>query len=488
MRFAARFVLPLLLIVTSLSLLAGPSAGDIIFAIPEQGLITLGVFDKSGHLVRTLHALEGEEAFRVAVNGYRTTWDGLDDEGKQVPAGSYHIRGYLVGDVTTSGREFHFNDWITSEEDPSLGHLGDFSLLPGGDVILLGSTPAGEWFCARYSPGRGFVWVGDFCASRPLFAVGGNNVILRGAGDWRLFGLETGRPAQVFPASPGTPPQALAASGNDVWEACGASLLRPGLAGLPPGEDRPAPAVFTVLDASRTQIAGASPDGLWLSKQGSTFEKIPLPVVVKSLSFGTEGTIWFTGTSRDAAAQPVVGQTDATGELLRTLALEDGGLRPVKIHALRGADTFAVVDESPERQRLRVLTRAEGTWTILWEREIRASAAFGFLGSQAVADVGATPQTTSLRFRLEENPLTGERQEITLHAKADCHGTRLVTEDGLPLVQISNRGDVTRLVLHRGESADSLLLLQGNGAVVEEFGVEGLSHIFPLNAGSLERP
>jgi hypothetical protein len=102
------------------------------------------------------------------------------------------------------------------------------------------------------------------------------------------------------------------------------------------------------------------------------------------------------------------------------------------------------------------------------------------------ADAGDEPQLESLRFRLEENPLTGERQTITIRALADAQGSRLATEDGLPLLLISNQRDIQRAVLHRGKAPDALRFLQSNGAAVEEYLIEGLRHILPLNAGQIE--
>ena len=96
---------------------------DIAFAVPSSGRITLGVFDKTGKLVRTLHAMDEEDAFRVGLNGYITKWDGLDDAGQRAPAGHYHVRGYLIEDVTVDGVAYHFNDWMTGDDDPSIRHV-----------------------------------------------------------------------------------------------------------------------------------------------------------------------------------------------------------------------------------------------------------------------------------------------------------------------------------------------------------------------------
>jgi hypothetical protein len=53
-------------------------------------------------------------------------------------------------------------------------------------------------------------------------------------------------------------------------------------------------------------------------------------------------------------------------------------------------------------------------------------------------------------------------------------------------VNLSQRPDVRRVAIHRGPQADSLRFLQGNEAAVEEFLIQGLSHITPLSAGVVE--
>jgi methylenetetrahydrofolate dehydrogenase (NADP+)/methenyltetrahydrofolate cyclohydrolase len=116
--------------------------GEFVFAVPSTGQITLGIFDKNGHLVRTLHALDGEEKFQVGLNGYISRWDGLDNSGKKVPPGTYHIRGYQIGEATVTGEAFHFNDWISESDTPPISWIEDFEVLEDSDLLLFAKTPA----------------------------------------------------------------------------------------------------------------------------------------------------------------------------------------------------------------------------------------------------------------------------------------------------------------------------------------------------------
>ena len=64
---------------------------------PLEGTISLGIYDKSGKLVRVLHQEAELNEFTIAPDALVTQWDGKNDDGEDLLAGKYHARGYLVG-------------------------------------------------------------------------------------------------------------------------------------------------------------------------------------------------------------------------------------------------------------------------------------------------------------------------------------------------------------------------------------------------------
>ena len=64
---------------------------------PMEGTISLGIFDSNDRLVRVLHRESKIDNFTIDENALRTTWDGKNDEGEDLPAGKYRGRGYMVG-------------------------------------------------------------------------------------------------------------------------------------------------------------------------------------------------------------------------------------------------------------------------------------------------------------------------------------------------------------------------------------------------------
>jgi len=482
---------------------AGPD--EITFAVPDAGRITLGVFDKSGKLVRTLHRLAPEKDFQVGLNGYTTRWDGRDDTGRRLPAGRYHLRGYLVGNVHVSGEDYHFNEWASDDQAPKLIRILDFAFLENGDVVLLAAGPAANALLARYSPDKGFLWSNDLTAARAeqaaagpepsaassapalQLAANGTTAIVRSKAGWDFYALEGGVVAPPK-SSEGDLPAAVAANPEAIFEATSAGLTSIGLSDWSAQNILIPPPAFVALDADATRLIGASEDGIRLRKLDAPFEKIPLAAAVTSLSLGTEGTFWIVGKEPGSPSRAVA-QISQSGEVLRSLRPELDGPQPDLIRASRTSDTFALLESRPGLQRLRVMERSpEGTWVIAWQRTIEDSSRFGFIEDKLAADAGDKPQAGELTVRLEKNELTGRSDLLSLRADFDKTGTRLVSPDGLPLVDISPRADVARVAISRGGKPDQIRFLQGDRSVVEEFSVGGLNHIIPIDAGDVDLP
>src|SRR5438477_3825066 len=63
---------------------------------PMEGMISLGIFDSNDKLVRVLHREAKIDNFTIDENALRTTWDGKNDAGEDLPPGKYRARGYMV--------------------------------------------------------------------------------------------------------------------------------------------------------------------------------------------------------------------------------------------------------------------------------------------------------------------------------------------------------------------------------------------------------
>ena len=253
---------------------------DITFAVPDAGLVTLGVFDGAGKLVRTLHHLAPEKDFRVETNGYATKWDGKDDSGRRLPAGHYHVRGYRVGNIKVAGEDFLFNDWAIDEAAPKVSRILDFSLLENGDTALLVRDGSTKTLVGRYSSERGFLWTKELPASSaplagappvpaadpassaparplifdPILATNSRSAIVLSGRGWDVFSLENGEasPDRAFDGS--AIPAALAAKDDAVFVASSSGLISYLLPKWSAENVQPPPPIFKAWDADAPRL------------------------------------------------------------------------------------------------------------------------------------------------------------------------------------------------------------------------------------------
>jgi hypothetical protein len=66
---------------------------------PLEGTISLGIYDRTGKLVRILHQNAELNDFAIGADALTTRWDGKDDQHQDLPTGRYHARGYMVGSL-----------------------------------------------------------------------------------------------------------------------------------------------------------------------------------------------------------------------------------------------------------------------------------------------------------------------------------------------------------------------------------------------------
>jgi hypothetical protein len=103
---------------------------------PMEGTLSLGIYDKAGKLVRVLANEATDKDFTIGLNGLITSWDGRDDAGAPLPAGTYTVRGYSVGGIEVEGVAYHCNDWMFDDESPRLRRILGIELPKSGRLVL----------------------------------------------------------------------------------------------------------------------------------------------------------------------------------------------------------------------------------------------------------------------------------------------------------------------------------------------------------------
>ncbi|HEX4140015.1 MAG TPA: hypothetical protein VHY09_06675 [Candidatus Methylacidiphilales bacterium] len=128
--------------------------------MPADGDVTLGLFDKDGHLLRWL----ARDAYRYAGSN-REAWDGLDQYGQPVPAGTYTLKGLYHAPVTLDYKATVCDpgtppwpspdgkgDWLSDESNPQAAvsdgkwvFLGTPNFEKGSSIIGVDETGHKQW-------------------------------------------------------------------------------------------------------------------------------------------------------------------------------------------------------------------------------------------------------------------------------------------------------------------------------------------------------
>jgi hypothetical protein len=168
--------------------------------------------------------------------------------------------------------------------------------------------------------------------------------------------------------------------------------------------------------------------------------------------------------------------------------------QPVGIAASKTDDRLFLLERNASMVRVRALTLLEikqeqgqpvSDWKIVFEKKIVSHKDFTIQDGKPVVS-GGKPAPEKITIRLQPNPLKQEKKEsLEVAVGYDAEGSFLKTADGLPLQSISDTPNLTGIVLSpHGES--SVDVFQDDGAVVEQFRVEGLDQMMAFDCGEIE--
>jgi hypothetical protein len=368
---------------------------------PLEGTLSLGVFDRSGKLVRTLKAEAVPADFSVGLNGLITFWDGRDDAGRVLPPGRYRVRGFAVADLEITGEEFHCNDWVESEDGP---HPSVFERIRmDGDTLEL---------IVRDRANKG----------------------------WRV------------------------------------------LHSLADGESRSEPVEATVSVPPKEPAAKPNAEAAAALADGLGPKSCP----------GKDGTRW---SIEKAAGETVVAQFDPQGEVLRRLSIGAGEPVPIGVAASLERDEVFLLEQDGERYRLRGLRRAGPKeagaapgWETFLEKNRWPSSRF----SEVAAHLGRSkPFVAEAQVSLKSQPnplLGGGVSDVQIAAGKDAAGSFLKTSDGILLRRLTDTPLLLWVVLGREARQPGVVLLQSDGAVVEEYRILQPGALMSFDAGEYQLP
>jgi hypothetical protein len=394
---------------------------------PMEGTLSLGIYDQAGKLVRVLAREATEKDFTIGLNGLITSWDGRDDAGRPQPGGSYSARGYAVGAIEVEGVAYHCNEWMIDDESPRVRRVLSLELGKNGKLALWAEGPSGKPSLVRCDQ------AGEFKGEIPPVARGE---------------ATTTEAAEAPVAAPATTYASVAS---------GVVTLHEG------NKSRPLklPELAKPLDASLGR------DGVW---------------VIDQMSDSTD-----------------VKEYTLNGEFRRRLAIDPVEPAPRRIFASRTSDLIFLIEEQPGLQRVRGLALeaapaktdgssepATSTWKTVLTKTIIASDRFSDIAGKLGRILPFIPRD-KFTANLLPNPLLRDAlTTVSVTIDFDAKGSFLKTTDGLPLRRVTEAPFVKWAVIGQEGSGKQLTIIQGDGAVVEEFKARKVANMMAFDAGEFD--
>jgi hypothetical protein len=448
---------------------------------PVEGLISLGVYDTHGKLVRVLKQAAEVDSFKSGLNGLFVDWDDADATGKTVSAGKYFARGVLIGeDVNISGVAYHLNDWVDDAQNLRVKTVSSPALLSGRSVAVLADT------------GHPEILIIDTASMKPQrFSVDPGVIRLKSDGA-NLLAIYSDHIASIaVPNGTVTESNAISnvrdadRSGSN-WAVVTDREIQCKTAEQKTIIPLPVPEINRCALLGTTLIA-ASPNGKLWRTEGDHLAPVELdePGELLDLCAGAGDQIWLLIGN---GPKTLLRQIDLAAKTSKDFTLPDGLPKIRQLSASRSnSDLLLDADMNPGNRVIGLHFQSAKDQQSVWEKWFdRSLVPHQFFDVHAGTVVRADTKTDSppLLVRPENNPLENTRQpNFLLSAVADDQGVHLATSDGLPLLQISRTKGVDQ-VKWEANGPSGMKVYLSDGTVVEEYSITGLQNLYRFDAGS----
>jgi hypothetical protein len=449
---------------------------------PEEGVISLGVYDADGKLVRVLKRAAEIDSFKSGLNGLFIDWDGKDSKGNPAPAGKYSARGVLVGDVNVSGQAYHLNDWVDSSGTTQAKRILSAAFLNGKSVCAFAEVGTNKQLLVDASNGK--YRTTDLPADT-------NGVKFDGS---RILAICNDRLMQVDPITGSSvgeksyPNLRAADQWNDKWIVLAGNQLYSSNNGAdqgisPPKEDL---AFCAQLDSSAV-VAGRN-GNIWRF-QDHQFSPIETGKSgqLLDISAGKGDTIWLL---LEVDSRRLLRQVDLSGQHIQELELPQELQTARKLCGSRDdEDLLLTIDLNPGERVIGLHFQNSKAQQSVWQKWLdRSVTPFRYFDVKNGQIVPAQEKVESpiAVIQLTENPLeNGAPGSISVGVIADETGAWISTSDGLPLLQVTKTKNIVQ-TKWTADGADGLQVFVSDASVVEEYRVTGLKNLYRFDAGSFD--
>jgi hypothetical protein len=448
---------------------------------PVEGLISLGVYDAHGKLMRVLKQAAEVDSFKSGLNGLFVDWDGTDATGKAVAAGKYSARGVLIGeDVNISGVAYHLNDWVDDAQNLRVKTISSPALLSGRSLAVLADT------------GHPEILIIDAASNKPQrFSVDPGIARLKSDGA-NLLAIYSDHIASIavpngsVTESDPVPNVRDADRSGSNWAVVTDREIQCKIADQKTTIPLPAPDINRCALLGTSLVVASRNGKLW-STEGDHLVPVELDESGELLDLctGTGDEIWLL---IENGSKTSLRQIDLAAKTSKELTLPNGLPKIRQLSASRNnSDLVLDADLNPGNRVIGLHFQSAKDQQSVWEKWFdRSQVPHQFFDVHTGTVVRAETKTDSppLLIRPENNPLENTRQaNFLISAVADDQGVHLATSDGLPLLQISKTKGIDQVKWEANGSSGMKVYLS-DGTAVEEYSVTGLQNLFRFDAGS----
>jgi hypothetical protein len=459
------------------------NANQLLFVPPPvEGVISLGVYDNKGKIVRILKKEAELDSFKSGSDGLVIDWDRNDSQGKPVPNGKYFARGVLIGDVKIEGVAFRLNDWVDSSDDPRIRKVLSATLLDPLRAAVLAVAAQPEVVVLESNGNRAKT---ISLAFNPLaIKAAGSNLLLFDKAQVVSINATSGAEVSRLNLSNVRDADAL----GDRTVVLYGNQIKYQVNVTPQDLTAPAEDLFRCAVLSSSIVVASKEANIW-KLDGQQFTAVDTGETSELLDMnaGASDSVWLLVKTSTAT---LLKQIDPSGKILREIELPPDLQTVTRLGASRNEDALLLISDDGTTQRvIGVRFQAANQGKSIWEKWFeRTLTSFKFFDLKEGKVVPADTKTDSppVFVKPANNPMENTRQALfQLSIVADETGAWVASVDGLPLFQVCATKNIkqTRCI---SDGANGLRVYASDGTVVEEYHLTSLENLFRFDAGSFD--
>jgi len=450
---------------------------------PIESIISLGIYDNKGKLVRVLKKGADINSFKSGLNGLFVGWDHNDAQGKPMPPGKYYARGVAVGAVKIESVAFHLNDWVDRAGQTRVSRIYSIALLNDLHLAIIADTPTRQLLL--FDP--------TITIAKPI-SLNFNAQSIKSISSI-LVVFDKGQIAFIDSATGHQVGQKTSSDIRDVDGLGDRNIILTGTQisdqiGTAPIQEVKLPEENLSHCAllNSTIVMASKTAKVWkLDQQNFVPIDIGETDELLDMGAGTGDTVWLLVKTGNTT---LIKHVDLSGKSLCEIELPADLQSASRLTASREQDTLILVSNDSPTQRtvgLRFQTADQGksVWEKWFDRSITHFQYFDIKEEHVIPSPTRT-DSSPVFVKPVNNPMGNVRQpNFQLTAYSDDSGAWIANADGLPLFQVCKTKGIKQIHF-QSDNANGMRVYISDGCVVEEYHLTGLDNLFRFDAGTFE--